>query len=621
MMRLHSQVMPPDGGINQEAIKKLFGSSSNPWSVFFREVFQNSNDARIANDSPFEFIMEVGHLPASALTLIKPIIQKVEKFPAWKGLSDYVSRGDHRTLVVVDRNTSGLDGGLRLSEDKIRSNFADFFFRLGRDTSRDSGGGAFGFGRNVFFQTSTTNSIFVYTRFKNGSGTGSRFMGMSAGTHYHDGSQNLTGRHWWGAQDEELPIAPFTGVQADDLADTFGIKTVLGDATGTAIVVLGPATDDIDSLALKLRTCAEIYAWPHLLPINDSGEPSCEFTFISNGKLLEGINPRDSESPVNGYFLSALGTEGNLTQVLDIKLERNLGAKTVELLKLPKEHKQLGRLTYVSLPSAILAPVEELYIECGLPEKSSIALYRDAKIVVKYLPIQNMDPQLRINGFFQVDPAYFRTFRDAENLTHDTWDHDLLGIAPGNTNPVKIALARISDHFSPNTESGNTQLGQNGGDAYVSDQVGKFLEGVFGGGSFLPPLDPPSGRGRGGGGGARRPVLEPLSRAIKSANAELAIGTFVFSCLQKVKSDDFTCNIKALTALGNGDVESQKDSPNGLPAPEVKTISTSDGLQLENGFNFNQIGLESIIEVTVEFPRDSRVQLAIEISKVNQDGK
>ena len=57
---LHSQEVSGDGSINQDAVEKLFDkNTSGPWGEFFREVFQNSNDARVSKNETFRFSMEV----------------------------------------------------------------------------------------------------------------------------------------------------------------------------------------------------------------------------------------------------------------------------------------------------------------------------------------------------------------------------------------------------------------------------------------------------------------------------------------------------------------------------------------------------------------------------------
>ena len=219
-------------------------------------------------------------------------------------------------------------------------------------------------------------------------------------------------------------------------------------------------------------------------------------------------------------------------------------------------------------------------------------------------------------GYFEVDPVYFSTFREAENLTHDTWDSNLLGLSPGSTNPVKLSLGKIEDHFSPSSDMEGLGSRQGSGDAYVSDQVGKFLEGVLGGGAFLPPLDPPTGGGGGGGGGGpKRPSLVPVSRAVVSAKPDRATGEFRFKCSKREDSELFICEIRVHTALGNGELESRKDAPIGSVVPEILTIEDSAGLNLGNGFNFCEVDDGSEICVTVSYPRNSRVQVVVEVSK------
>ena len=607
--------MSPDGAINQDAVTKLFGKGAEePWAVFFREVFQNSNDARNSQHESIEFIVSTGELPSKAVSLIRGSVTGLDRIPAWQGLTQYLDAAHHPTLLIADKGTSGLNGGTNPSLDRENSNFNNFFYKLGRDKDRDSGGGAYGFGRNVFFQVSETKSIFVYTRFLVDGVLSSRFMGMAAGDHYFDGKANYTGRHWWGEYGDSTPIIPLSNRVADDMAEIFAMKEVLGDGTGTAILVLGPEHEDLEVLVETLRACAEIYAWPHLLPHQESGVASCIFTFSVGGLALDPIEPASQTSPVHLHYLAHLATGESLTKVVDIKLERNLSATTVDKFRLSNQHLDLGRLTYMQLPKDVVEPTSDLYLNCGLPDGSSIALFRDAKIIVKYLQIQSTEPLLLIRGTFEASAIHSSTFRSSENLTHDEWDHRRLNLQRGHTNPVKVALDKIMDTFSPANQTIAAPNGDFKGDLILSDRIGAFLIGLTGGGAFVSPGSTgaaarrPSRSGTGKVRGSR-PMLELVGRKLISADLDEAKAEFVFILTKQDDINSGRIRFQPSTTLGDGMVQKKSDQPVGIIQPSVFQVSTKRGAVLGQTLELSGLGSGDEVKVTVCYPRNSWVKL------------
>jgi hypothetical protein len=620
MMHLHSQDVASDGGINQDAVAKLFGrSTEEPWAVFFREVFQNSNDARLSKSAPFDFVASTTYMPDSAKALVRASVNAVIQLPAWRGLLEFLQKSSSPCLVIADRKTTGLTGGIDPKKDSTNSNFSNFFYKLGRDNSRDSGGGAFGFGRNVFFQSSRANSIFVYSRFKTDTGMTTRFMGMAAGSHYFDQTQK-TGRHWWGESHQELPVAPFEGAAADALAETFGISKHLGDDTGTAVMILDPDHHDLVELIKTLRTCAEIYAWPHLVALSDQSGPGCRFEFFANDEQLEDLDPTSPSSPIHSHYVAATAPTDAIKKVMDISLANSLSHETREKLSLPSEHKLLGRLSYLTLPTALAVEPPETYINCGLPSGSSIALYRDAKIIVKYLKVQAPDEQLTVRGTFEVAPTYFTTFRQAENLTHDEWEHGRLGLGRGLANPVKIALDKIVDVFAPTGIASTDTGGSQGGDVLLADKIGKFIDGLTGGGLFIENPQPGGGGGGGGGRVSRPKLVINKSKIVEVLDTE-AFADFSFELQNPSGSMGYTAVFDALVGTGDGGSESKSDKPAGTLDPKVVWVRVGDNQALPNGLDLDGLPDSTIITVRVSYPRNSRVRIGSSVSQRTQAGQ
>ena len=150
-LEFHSQVTSPDGGFNIEGWAKLV-QGGQPWATFFREVFQNSNDARISPQTPINFTVDLSEISNEAKMAILAPLQDKSDQAASLGLNELATADAVNMLVVADSHTLGLSGGTNPQTNREPSRFSQFFFDLGRKEGSSDSGGSFGFGRNVLFR-------------------------------------------------------------------------------------------------------------------------------------------------------------------------------------------------------------------------------------------------------------------------------------------------------------------------------------------------------------------------------------------------------------------------------------------------------------------------------------
>jgi hypothetical protein len=575
---IHSQTMGIDGGINQDAVARLFGKGAEEqWAVFFREVYQNSADAVNADEDDFEFQVRTGRLGSKAASLISETMGANKAAPPWEIFLR--SLGDPNSieyLLVADKNTTGLKGDVNPKTAHSTSNFKNFFFTLGH--TKETGGGAFGLGRNVFFRASLVNTIFVYTRFNDDDGTvRSRFMGMTAANHYRHLDINYTGRHWWASEVRDDVVLPFEGNTADQLAEAFSMNIYTEGETGTAVMVLKPNVDNLDSLPSILRGCAEIYTWPHVI------EKRVKFRFTTSQNIeLDAIRPTEARSVVRGFAEAYLSIRQPQMYLGYNRLEiyfRNYKAFEAE-----SDFKGLSKTLGIvsSRNKSIASSLSTQETEArGLPNGSSIALMRSARIIVQYFPVPEPSAEESVQGVFVASEEWDQVFRKSENLTHDEWEHTRLDVKSGKANPVKVLFYRLKEIFTPKggLEWDNTKATE--ADQALGDDLGQLVIGLEAGGRRRPEptgkVDPTGGTG--GGGAPARLVLtlesnRPIASDDNFVTRELKYEYKVAKAPEAPGEFTLTANVHA--SIGNGIRETE--APIGAPVPELESLSINGAL-------------------------------------------
>lgn len=571
-LRVFSHEMPADGGVTHDAVAKLLAKeASNPWPTFFREVFQNSNDARLASDKAFQFSVEVAKLGDVAKSTVQSA--QLNGGVPMKELSAGLTRLTAETpnLFVSDFGTHGLGGSLdpRLANEISR--FANFFFKFGRESGQSHDGGAFGFGRNVFFSASEAATIFVHTRFRDSGRIHSRLMGMTANRHFvHDG-KNFTGRHWWCyGRSPDGTYLPFQDEESDLVARDLGFPEFPDNETGTIVMVLSPKTVEPEKLASTIQLSSLVHAWPHYL--DEPGRKRAEFSFSSFGSSLPNISPLDRESPLQLFaatFQDAVNHSQNARELTCSSVPASLKDRFTGKRELTRS---LGSVVSETFPRPQLNSVDSDFFDAGLPTGSCIALMRSPRIIVKYLPLAESSAVSKTIGCFVANSEWDPVYRESENITHDEWEPGRLNLPKGSPNPVLQTLNKIPELFI----SESRKISSSGsGNATLADEIGSLLTSpAFGGQGNDGEL--PGGTGGTGGGGGGKPRIIPLSTRLLSVEGNLASGLFEFKVDSKsqVILEEIELTPYTLTAIGK---EGSKDGPLGATPPKISKKELRQG--------------------------------------------
>ncbi len=617
-LEFHSQVTSPDGGFNIEGWAKLV-QGGQPWATFFREVFQNSNDARISPQTPINFTVDLSEISNEAkLAILAPLRDKSVQATSL-GLNELATADAVNMLVVADSHTLGLSGGTNPQTNREPSRFSQFFFDLGRKEGSSDSGGSFGFGRNVLFQASQVSTIVVFTRFMEEGRTKSRFMGMAAGKSVFSNGRNLTGLHWWGQISSENSISPFEGTEAEQLGQLFGLSQYLHETTGTAIGIIAPI-ESAGAILANIEASALLYAWPHMIASDKcGGKPSVNFSFVAESMEMIPIQPYEAKSPVMGFLEAharVMG-KGNDARLEKISLSQAPHAQLRKEFGLLPEDKVLGHVAWSKLPVGQRDRWPAIFGELGFKESSQIALLRGVGIVVDYATVTSSDVDFVTWGVFLVDQKYEQVFRKAENITHDRWEPSRLGLPKGAANPIKIAQDSISRLFAPRAADLVPQ-GRIAIDLQLADFIGQFVDGleITGGsdpGTGPGPKPPPPIK--------QRPTLSPAGQSFLGRDEEsrTATGKFEFNIKwpDGVSSSDWSLELPLRVLAADG---VEKTPPTGSSRPTVLTVLFDDKKQEVQSSHSVELRFGSEkpkrISVTVAFPTGIRIDLPAAVRKV-----
>jgi len=279
-MKLFSEKMSPLGAVNLDSIQKLFTITElDDISVFVRETAQNSWDARIMTaekiGAGIDLDYKITQITADLQTSFDKFFFKEANANIKRNIERHTRKGQ-TMLIVQDKGTIGLAGPTIATERGIRNNYVAFLLNIGQEHHDATSGGAFGFGKSVFFRASVPKTILIYTRTKNAAEQiESRLIGVTLNR--TPGDTQHTGRHWWcepavvNGQDVPRPII---GDKADKLGEILGFKVYTGDETGTAIAVIGPEFENLKrvghtnpdpkQLADCIAEAANFWYWPRM---------------------------------------------------------------------------------------------------------------------------------------------------------------------------------------------------------------------------------------------------------------------------------------------------------------------------------------------------------------------
>jgi hypothetical protein len=424
------QRVPPTGAITSEGIRNQLGRPRfDRLTVLVRESAQNSCDAALPDHhDPVRF--EVAHSSVAG-----------PRADGWQvlvrdGAAGGVPVGalrDGRSplhlLCISDRGTTGLGGVTRADlVDEERDDYVAFVLNVGEPRDKELGGGTYGFGKAVFFTTSSVSTVVVYTRLRLESGEAeSRLIGIALGHSYSADGRNFTGRHWWGIPSDD-GVAPLLNGDADRMAASLGLPEFGDEETGTSVAMVEPELDGRtpEEAMQWVASAMGWHLWPKML-IGDRGVPEMAFRVTCDGEEIPVPSPETH--PALAAFAQAY------------RLQR---AENSRMLACGKPIQDLGRLgLYRSFEPPPL--LDAVAVEAGMADGlHHVALMRAVNLVVRYEPGPPIaHEQVWYTGVFKPKLELDNTFAQAEPPTHDDWVADQL---TGHEKTfVGVALRRLRE--------------------------------------------------------------------------------------------------------------------------------------------------------------------------------
>ena len=648
-MRLWSEQFQPTGSTDARVSKRAIGKSHiSFWSLFLRESLQNSWDARLSRENgPIDFIVAAHTLDTERTAMLRKRV--ISSFPpdasTSSRLKEAFASDTLPVLTVTDRHTRGLGGPMRADKADPSSgatNFVDFVRNIGRATAKGYDGGTYGLGKGVLFMASAASTCVIYTQTRFDGELQPRLIAMCVSDDSFTYEEaRYTGRHWWGVQDAGV-VDPLVGPEARDLAIALGLTHLDAHETGTSVTILAPdlshpneleeGIDEVDDLidtpeevVRVIAHAAKKWAWPHMIDLG-AGQ-SINFTFSVNGNAIELEHPAldNRYKEFVASYVQAVGQQESTNPAFmfpvagqSIMAERYTG------------HKHFGTLAFI--------PDDRVQITNG-EDASLIALMREPRFIVRYLPVQD-SARYRFRGVFIADKQHDENFALSEPVAHDDWNPQNLQLPKGTRNPVKQTLDKIKAVFSTRVrnDSSAAEATSLSGVTAVARELGTLLSGALGFGAEVvvptktgPGLLPPPSTEVGGGSGAQGEG-DNGSPATPSSRSRSAPKTFRVTVgdepelfyrngaieleyeVRATVGPHFDASATTLVAEPHimlDDGRTEKEAPLGAPIPEVAGWFV-DGIQLSSSA---QIALATIrgrvATVIVLPPPDTAISLHV----------
>jgi hypothetical protein len=439
--RWYSQPFPPAGSISAEGIKRTLGKPPIPWpAILVRESAQNSWDARLGN-RPVNFSLDLAIVSPQHANAWRSLLLEgaphSDKFPLRRSLR---GREWHsaiiRTLTVSDRGTKGLGGPTRADTARggERRDWVSFVLNVGDPPDTKNGGGTYGYGKGILYQTSKAGTIIVHTRTETSAGLQNRLIGICLGESMELGEaaekRPYTGRHWWGNV-EATHVEPLVGDEATEVAATLGLRPFRSDESGTDVVIIDPDFGD-DSDEETARYLADSIAW-NLWPI-----------------MLEqrGDERLIAEVRHGGVTVPVPVPEKTRGLRTFVAAYRRLGSGDgVHTLSCGNPKRQLGRLSLERQLSPAYEPPPAAQ-DLGITNAPHhVCLLRSPELVVNYhAGPEPISANLAYAGVFRAFDDMDRTYAAAEPPTHDAWVFAQLDGAERTF--VRTTFARLKERLA-----------------------------------------------------------------------------------------------------------------------------------------------------------------------------
>lgn len=609
-LTLTSEPYSPGGSVPGSTLTRAITNTSlDEWSVLLRETLQNSVDARTSDTVAINFRVSVEYANPLQTTCLREQIF-VEPPTSIAALSRVIKRERLPLLIIADWGTRGLGGPTRadvVTED--RTDFCDFFLNVGREDAKKYQGGTWGLGRGVLFDISEPGAIVVFTRTTNGGRPVTRLMGMAIGPTFAKARFKFTGRHWWGAESASQWAEPVTGKAAETLAAQLGLDVIPTGQMGTAIMVVAPripAQHDLSHVLDAMIDSAHLYGWP--LMIGRNGKPAVTFEFAVDGKLWVPLSPEDKGSRVRAFVEAYRVAEAKSPPDEPTSWQQ----RPITFGSGQAKPKPLGTLVFRhSPPAAGTQPIDD---EEAVIPTAAIALMRDPRMVVRYLPVPKHPLGSSTVGVFIAETEFDHDFAESEPVAHDDWIPSKLDAGRFARNPVKQALEKIKKSVKDSWQVSGALPASGSGPDGLAPVIGDLLGGLV---VDTPGSGVGGGGNDGGGGGAgRKPSIAQATvgaPTLRVGNRGEIIAAFPVQVTRGQNVAKVALHASPRVVLDGG-TEAERSRPAGGATPavvgweDVRTgtaLSTSPRLDLDLG--------TTTVLVLVQQPPDTAVTVGVEV--------
>ena len=596
-----SEPVQHQGGVVADVMANSIATSTySQAETFLRETLQNACDQKKSGTTQIEFVIDLFQVGGKKKELFDEFFSEARLGQDPLGFTKLKKAKTFEALVVADRGTVGLVGPLDASVDESPSNFAGFFFNVGRQSSDSSSGGSFGLGRTVLTNASEYSTILVYSQFLQKGKIAKRFMGMAIRGTFAHGGRRYTGRHWFGKEPNKNSglVNPFEDKEAEEYARAFGMVEYLGNETGFVAMVIGNTLiENPDSPTLSksqreevvkdIQMAACIYGWPHML--GSKKNRSVNFKFRLDGNEIPEKDP--AKMPGLSEFVKcyeALNSQTEGVQSKDIYFSPG-GAK--------KE--PTGKLAWLNIPTS---QSDRDWAKKGSIPVSAVALMRQANFVVKYLEVTQKLDQISTRGVFKSTTNFDADFRKSEPVAHDDWIPSKLQLKPNTRNPIKQTLENIKENFKE-LAGVKSEFQDGSASVILGNVIGRLLDGLSLTGPPKPPKPGTGSSSGGGGGGTNIQVVSIGTPRIISSDLNYYQAVFKFQVIfPKDENETKKILLSTYAILENGNPEI--DPPEGVEIPEILKIEFegrkfSPGQPLELDVSMSM----KYLEVTVSAPQ------------------
>jgi hypothetical protein len=207
--------------------------------LLVRESIQNSSDAVLEDRDYLDITFNIRKFQTERMSrhftgIDKQLIQRY-------------GNGENQSLVIRDKNTTGLEGPLHIEEVEGTKygNLLTLIYEISKPQEKEGAGGSWGLGKTIYFRTGM-GLVVYYTRIKLPDGS---FQSRLAGCLVENEKEENTllepeskgpkrGIAWWGKLRSENQTAPVTDEEEVlEILNDMNVIPSKGEETGTAVVL------------------------------------------------------------------------------------------------------------------------------------------------------------------------------------------------------------------------------------------------------------------------------------------------------------------------------------------------------------------------------------------------